>query len=129
MFKAQSSFSGIAVTDLAKAKEFYTKSIGLTLDDEAMGLHLKLPGGGELFIYEKPDHQPANFTVLNFIVEDIDEAVDGLNELGVNFEHYDSMPGAQDEKGILRNGGFNPGPNIAWFKDPSGNILSVIQDK
>jgi catechol 2,3-dioxygenase-like lactoylglutathione lyase family enzyme len=129
MFSAQAVFSGFSVNDLSKAKEFYTHVLGLTVGDETMGLQLTLPSGGTLFIYPKDDHQPATFTILNFVVSNIDEAVDELTKLGVIFEHYDSMPGQQDEKGILRGRSINRGPDIAWFKDPAGNILSVLQDK
>jgi len=128
MLKAQAAFSGISVDDISKAKEFYTQVLGLTLSDETMGLQLGLPGGGTLFIYEKDGHQPATFTVLNFVVENIDEAVGELVKNGVAFEHYDNMPNQQDEKGIARGLGANQGPDIAWFKDPAGNILSVLQD-
>lgn len=129
MFKAQAAFSGISVNDLDKAKQFYTETLGLELDDETMGLQFKLPNGGGLFIYPKPDHQPATFTVLNFVVEDIDKAVDELMENGVTFEHYDTMPGGQDAKGIARGLAAHRGPDISWFKDPAGNILAVLQDK
>jgi hypothetical protein len=81
-----------------------------------------------LFIYPKDDHQPATFTILNFVVDDIDEAADTLKGKGVNFEHYDNMPGKPDQKGILRGLEAGQGPDIAWFKDPAGNILSVLQD-
>ena len=129
MFKAEAAFSGFSVNDLAKAKEFYSKTLGLESGDETMGLELKLPGGGSLFLYPKEDHQPATFTVLNFVVSSIDDAVDQLKESGVSFEIYDNMPAKQDEKGILRGLAAKQGPDIAWFKDPAGNILSVIQDK
>jgi catechol 2,3-dioxygenase-like lactoylglutathione lyase family enzyme len=129
MLKAQAAFSGFSVNDLDKAKQFYTQVLGLAVDNETMGLQLKLPGGGGLFIYPKEDHQPATFTVLNFVVEDIDEAVDELVRLGVSFEHYDNMPAKPDEKGIMRGLSADQGPDIAWFKDPAGNILSVLQDK
>ena len=85
-------------------------------------------GGSKLFIYSKDDHQPATFTVLNFAVSDIDQAVDELTKLGVTFERYDNMPGEQDDKGILRGRSVNQGPDIAWFKDPAGNILAVLQE-
>lgn len=127
MLKTIETFSGISTNDLAKAKEFYIGVLGLTLEDEMMGLQLKLVGGGKLFIYEKPDHKPADFTVLNFVVEDIDAAVDELKSQGVTFEIYDNMPMPQDEKGIARGKAANQGPDIAWFKDPAGNILSVLQ--
>jgi catechol 2,3-dioxygenase-like lactoylglutathione lyase family enzyme len=129
MLKAQAAFSGFSVDDLAKAKEFYTHVLGLKLDNEKMGLELKLPSGGSLYIYSKDDHQPASFTILNFVVKDIDDAVDELTKLGVVFEHYDNTPSMQDDKGILRGRSVNQGPDIAWFKDPAGNILSVLQDK
>ena len=129
MLKAQAVFSGFSVNDLTAAKQFYTQVLGLTVDNEMMGLQLKLPAGGTLFIYPKDDHQPATFTVLNFAVDNIDEAVDELAKQGVNFERYDNMPGGQDDKGIVRGLSTNQGPDIAWFKDPAGNILSVLQDK
>jgi catechol 2,3-dioxygenase-like lactoylglutathione lyase family enzyme len=129
MFKATAAFSGISVDDQAKAKEFYTSTLGLELSGETMGLDLKLPGGGSLFIYPKDDHQPATFTVLNFVVENIDTAVEQLQSAGVKFEVYDNIPGGQDEKAIARGLAAKQGPDIAWFKDPAGNILSVLQDK
>lgn len=129
MLKVESAFSGCSVDDLIKAKQFYTQTLGLTLDNEEMGLQLQLPGGGSLFVYQKDDHQPATFTILNFVVDNIDVAVDELKELGVTFEHYDNMPAPQDEKGVLRGLSANQGPDIAWFKDPAGNILSVLQNK
>jgi catechol 2,3-dioxygenase-like lactoylglutathione lyase family enzyme len=129
MLKAQAAFSGFSVNDLVEARQFYTQVLGLVAGDETMGLQLKLPAGGTVFIYPKDDHQPANFTILNFVVDNIDEAVDQLTSNGVIFERYDTMPAAQDEKGILRGRSVNRGPDIAWFKDPAGNILSVLQDK
>jgi catechol 2,3-dioxygenase-like lactoylglutathione lyase family enzyme len=129
MFTARAAFSGISVDDISKAKSFYVQTLGLTLDGEMMGLQLQLPGGGSLFVYEKENHQPATFTVLNFVVDSIDQAVDELQKLGVAFEHYDDMPTPQDERGIARGLSANQGPDIAWFKDPAGNILSVLQDK
>jgi len=126
MLKAKASFSGLSVTDLEKAKEFYIKTLGLELANEEMGLHFNLPGGGQLFIYQKEDHKPATFTILNFIVKDIDETVDELVKSGVTFEKYEGFH--QDDKGIARGKVVNMGPDIAWFKDPAGNILSVIQD-
>jgi catechol 2,3-dioxygenase-like lactoylglutathione lyase family enzyme len=127
MFKAQAAFSGFSVKDLQEAQKFYTKTLGLELEDDKMGLQLKLPGGGSLFVYEKTDHKPATFTVLNFVVDDIDEAVSKLAAKGVKFEHYDNMPGKQEETGILRSPSPDQGPDIAWFKDPAGNIISVLQ--
>lgn len=128
MFKAISAFSGFSVDDLAKAKEFYTKKLGLVLEDESMGLQFKLPGGGSMFVYDKPDHKPATFTILNFVVDDIDKAVDELKADDIEFEHYEGFPFSQDKKGIARGKAANQGPDIAWFKDPAGNILAVLQN-
>ena len=129
MINALTTFSGFSVDSLEKAKEFYGGTLELTITDESMGLQLELPGGGKLFIYEKPDHKPAEFTVLNFVVESIDETVDHLaGHHGIQFERYPDMAGAQDEKGIMHGKAANQGPDIAWFKDPAGNILSVIED-
>src|SRR6266567_2754686 len=126
MFQAKTAFSGFSVNDLAKAKEFYAGTLGLKVDDEGVGMRLHLPGGGTVFAYPKDDHQPATFTILNFVVETIDEAVDELTSRGVQFEHYES--GLQtDAKGILRGRARQLGPDIAWFKDPAGNILAVLQ--
>lgn len=126
MFKAKSAFSGFSVNDLAKAKTFYTQTLGLSVENDGVGMRLHLPGGATVFAYPKPDHQPATFTILNFAVDDIDAAVDDLASRGVQFEHYDN--GAKtDEKGILRGRAQNRGPDIAWFKDPAGNFLSVIE--
>lgn len=126
MFKAKAAFSGISVNDLDKAKKFYTKTLGLEVDNDKMGLQLTLPGGGKLFIYPKENHQPATFTVLNFVVADIDEAVEILEKQGVTFEKYEGFN--QDEKGIARGKSVNQGPDIAWFKDPAGNILAVLEE-
>lgn len=123
------TFSGFSVNNLAKAKEFYTVTLGLELIDEAMGLSLQLPGGGRVFIYEKADHQPATFTVLNFVVDNIDAALDDLENAGITFEQYELGNGAeQDDRGVLRGLAANMGPDIAWFKDPAGNVLSILQD-
>jgi len=127
MLKTKASFSGISTNNQKKAKEFYTEILGLELIDEEMGLQLKLPGGGRLFIYEKENHEPATFTVLNFVVDDIDDAVDELAKQGVKFEKYEGFN--QDKKGIARGITAKMGPDIVWFKDPAGNILSVLQVK
>lgn len=126
----KTSFSGISTDDLVKAKDFYVNTLGLELDSEEMGLMLRLPDGGKFFIYEKEDHQPATFTVLNLVVESIDEAVENLREKGIKFEEIDFGPdgGSTDEKGIMRGKAANQGPDIAWFKDPAGNFLAVIED-
>lgn len=129
MLKSVAVLSSLSVNDQEKAKDFYTQVLGLSLEDESMGLKFALPGGGKLFIYPKEDHQPATYTALNFIVENIDDAVDELTNSGVKFERYNNMPVQQDEKGIMRGQTSGQGPDIAWFKDPAGNILSLIQDK
>jgi catechol 2,3-dioxygenase-like lactoylglutathione lyase family enzyme len=119
------AYSGFAVKDLQKAREFYGDTLGLKLSilDEEYGLmSLDLAGGRGTLVYQKPDYAPANCTILNFEVDDIDKAVDELSARGVGFERYEGFE--QDEKGIARG----PGPQIAWFKDPSGNVLSVLQD-
>src|SRR5881398_3072273 len=126
MFKPKSAFSGFSVSDLAAAKRFYSETLGLKVEDDGVGMRLHLPGGGTVFAYPKKDHQPATFTILNFQVDDIDAAVDELTGRGVRFEHYEDGPRA-DGKGILRGKSQNLGPDIAWFKDPAGNILSVIE--
>lgn len=129
MFKAKAAFSGFSVNDLSKAKEFYTNVLGLKLDNEEMGLTFQLPGGGKMFVYPKDNHTPATFTILNFVVDNIDEAVEELVKNGVKFEHYDMPEIKTDAKGIARGIANKMGPDIAWFKDPSGNILSVLQEK
>jgi catechol 2,3-dioxygenase-like lactoylglutathione lyase family enzyme len=126
MLNYTKAFSGMAVDDLPRAREFYGETLGLkatVLDEEHHLLNLELADGRAVLVYGKPDHQPANFTILNFQVDDIDQAVDGLAAAGVEFERYDGMP--QDEKGVMREGG----PYIAWFRDPAGNILSVLQQR
>jgi catechol 2,3-dioxygenase-like lactoylglutathione lyase family enzyme len=125
MLKTKQAFSGFSVDNLARAREFYAGMLGLTVEDAGTGLGLQLPGGGTVFVYPKGDHQPAMFTILNFEVEDIDEAVDELTNRGVQFERYADLP--VDEKGILRGISQNRGPDIAWFKDPAGNILAVLK--
>ena len=125
MLKTKRAFSGFSVDNLAKAREFYARTLGLTVDDAGGGLDLQLPGGSSVFVYPKDDHQPATFTILNFEVEDIDEAVDELTNRGVQFERYAGIP--VDEKGILRGISQHRGPDIAWFKDPAGNILAVLK--
>ena len=128
MFKAKAAFSGFSVNDSAKAKKFYVETLGLKIDNDEMGMTLNLPDGGKVFIYEKENHEPAAFTILNFVVEDIDEAVDELVKHGVKFEHYENFFFKQDEKEIARGRSVDKGPDIAWFKDPAGNILSVLQN-
>ena len=122
MFKASKAFASFSVDDLQKAKEFYGKTLGLKVSESAEGLELH-PGSLDVFLYPKQNHKPASFTVLNFMVDDIEAAVDELNKTGVRFEQYEGEI-KTNEKGIHRNGG----PSIAWFKDPAGNILSVLED-
>ena len=125
MFKDSKAFSGYSVDDVPRAKEFYGETLGLNVSEEMGSLVLHLAGGGVVFAYPKENHAPATFTVLNFPVDDIDEAVDRLTAAGVTFERYDGFE--QDEKGIAR-GGEDRGPSIAWFTDPAGNILSVLEE-
>jgi catechol 2,3-dioxygenase-like lactoylglutathione lyase family enzyme len=125
MLASSKAFSGFAVDDAQKAREFYSETLGLktsVLDEENGLVALNLAGDRDVLFYQKPDYTPATYTILNFPVEDIDEAVDGLASRGVRFERYDGFE--QDEKGISRG----PGPPIAWFKDPAGNILSVLEE-
>lgn len=123
----QGAFSGYSSNDIDAAREFYGTTLGLELDESMGGIGFKI-GGQQVFIYPKEDHQPATFTVLNFVVNDIDAAVDMLSGKGVTFERYDTMSFTQDEKGIARGKDAGMGPNIAWFKDPSENILAVVEE-
>ena len=126
MFKDTKAMSGFSVNDLQKAKEFYQDKLGIEVSENAMGiLTLHISGGGKVIIYPKPNHQPATFTILNFPVADLEKTVDELIKLGITFEKYDE-PIKTNEKGILKGDG--RGPDIAWFKDPAGNILSVLQE-
>jgi catechol 2,3-dioxygenase-like lactoylglutathione lyase family enzyme len=115
------AFSGFAVPDIDAAREFYANTLGLEVTEENGLLTLKLAGDRPTLVYPKPDYTPATYTILNFQVEDIDAAVDELSGRGITFERYEGFP--QDEKGVMRGNG----PDIAWFKDPAGNILSVMQ--
>jgi catechol 2,3-dioxygenase-like lactoylglutathione lyase family enzyme len=123
MFKDTKAFSGFSVNDIQKAKDFYGKTLGLNVSESHGMLTLEIAGGTKILIYPKPNHTPATFTILNFSVPDVERAVEGLKERGVRFEIYNEPNLKTDEKGILRGGG----PKIAWFKDPAGNILSVIE--
>ena len=130
MFKNTHAFSGYSADDIEKAKEFYGTTLGIDVESGGMGiLTLKLAGGGEVIIYPKHDHEPATFTVLNFTVDDIDTAVDELTARGVRLERYDMHGTLPDAKGIYRMSEGGHAPDIAWFKDPAGNILSVLQPK
>ena len=121
--KQQSPFSGFAAPDIAKENKFYSQTLGLKTSEDHGLLRLLLAGGNNVHIYPKPNHVPATFTVLNFPVDDVDRAVDELTKRGVRFEHYTQGDLKTDEKGIMRGNG----PTIAWFKDPAGNILSVLK--
>jgi len=117
------AFSSFSVTDLKRAKEFYGKTLGLDIQEKPEGLKLDLPGTN-VFIYPKPNHEPASFTVLNFAVDNVDNTVDELKKKGIRFENYDTKDLKTDNKGIAR-GGPGRGPTIAWFKDPDGNTLML----
>jgi len=123
MFAETKAFSGFAVPDVQQAREFYEGTLGLNVSEDNDLLILHLAGGRDTLVYPKPDHTSATYTILNFQVDDIDAAVDQLTQRGVQFERYDAF--GQDEKGISRDQG---GPPIAWFTDPAGNILSVLED-
>jgi len=122
MLKGTTAFSGFSSDDIPKARAFYGDTLGVDVSEDNGMLSLKFPNGHTVLIYPKDDHQPATYTTLNFEVDDIETAVDELVGKGVTFERYDQMPG-QDERGIMRD----QGPPIAWFKDPAGNILSLIK--
>ncbi|HEY2958713.1 MAG TPA: VOC family protein [Actinomycetota bacterium] len=121
MFEHTKAFSGFSVDDIATARQFYGETLGLRVSEENGLLWLHLAGDRDTLVYPKPDHQPASYTTLNFPVDDVEKAVDELAARGVRFERYEGAD--QDEKGIARG----VGPPIAWFKDPAGNVLSVIQ--
>ncbi|MFI9759273.1 VOC family protein [Streptomyces sp. NPDC051963] len=128
MFGQSQAFSGFSVDDLGKARRFYGETLGLQVEETGQGdmrmLTIKLGSGAGVFVYPKDDHTPASFTILNFPVDDIDAAVDGLAQRGVSMEHYPEF--GADDKGVVRG---PEGPTaIAWFKDPAGNVLSVIQE-
>jgi predicted enzyme related to lactoylglutathione lyase len=122
MFRDSKTFSSYSVNDLKRVNEFYAGVLGLDVRESPEGLALNLAGGAMVFLYPKPNHEPATFTVLNFQVDDVDKAVDELVKKGVRFEQYDMPDLKTDAKGIARGNG----PTIAWFKDPAGNILSVV---
>src|SRR5687768_12845433 len=120
------AFQSFSVDDIAKARSFYQDTLGLEVAESPMGLKLEVGDGNKVFVYSKPDHKPATFTILNFPVADVDTAVDRLKATGVRFENYDLPNIKTDERGIARDPN---GPSIAWFKDPAGNILSVLQER
>jgi catechol 2,3-dioxygenase-like lactoylglutathione lyase family enzyme len=120
---SNNAFSGFSVDDIEKAKDFYGRVLGMGVTDDHGALRLSIGGSKDVYVYPKNDHVPATYTILNFPVDDIDVAVDGLARAGVKFEHYDMA----DEKGIARGSASGNGPDIAWFKDPAGNFLSVLK--
>ena len=126
MFRHSQAFSGFSTSDIPRARAFYADTLGLDVREEHGMLNLNLGGGGHVLIYPKEDHEPATFTVLNFPVPDIDAAADHLAAAGVTFERYEGF--SQDERGIARPASPEDGPPIAWFTDPAGNILSVLED-
>ena len=127
MFKHTKAFSGFSVDDTGKAKEFYSQVLGLDVEELEMPgiLQLNIEGGTKILIYTKPNHTPATFTILNFPVSDINQAIDELTAKGVKFKIYNEPNFQTDEKGIFHGGG----PKIAWFKDPAGNFLSVLEEE
>ena len=124
MFADTKAFSGFSVDDLGRAKEFYGETLGLRTSEENGLLTLHIAGDRNTLVYPKSDHTPATYTILNFPVPDIEKTVDDLTARGVEFERYQGTDMETDEKGIFRGGG----PLIAWFQDPAGNVLSVIQE-
>ena len=123
-FKNTKAFSSFSVNDLEKAKRFYNQILGLEVSESEQGLNLNLQGGNEVFIYPKADHNPASFTVLNFVVNDLESTVDQLANEGVHFQIYNEGELKTDNRGIVQGK-----PKIAWFKDSAGNFLSVLQIK
>lgn len=132
VFSPVHSFSGFSVNDVDAAREFYTEKLGLRAEVEEMGiLSITLPGGARVIAYPKGDaHEPATFTVLNFVVDDIDEAISALNAAGVDTKIYGDEPGMPptDATGVARGKAAGQGPDIAWFRDPAGNVLSVLSN-
>lgn len=125
MFTPAQAFSSFSVDDIDAARSFYSEKLGLTVTDEEMGiLRIKLPGGADVMAYPKPDHTPASFTILNLVVSDVESAVDDLNGRGIKTKIYDDPNLPTDDKGIMRDNG----PAIAWFRDPAGNVLSVLSE-
>ena len=124
MFEDTKAFSGFSVSDIDEARRFYGETLGVKVSEEHGVLTLHIAGDRDILVYPKPDHTPASFTILNFPVDDIDEVVDELSKRGVRFKRYDGFE--QDEKGIYRGEG---SPPIAWFTDPAGNVLSVLQEQ
>jgi predicted enzyme related to lactoylglutathione lyase len=127
MLREVPAFSGFSVNSKNEALSFYKDVLGCDISDTEMGLELKFPNGHSVFMYEKADHKPASYTTLNFPVPDINGSIDELVAKGVVMERYDNMPAEQDERGVLRGKAAGMGPDIAWFKDPAGNVLAVLE--
>jgi predicted enzyme related to lactoylglutathione lyase len=123
IFKNTKAFSSFSVNDLEEAKKFYGQTLGLEVSESEEGLNLQIKGGNDVFIYPKPNHVPATFTVLNFVVDDVDRTADELSKLGIRFQIYNNGELKTDDKGI-----FQGKPKIAWFKDPAGNFLSILEN-
>ncbi|HEX2305811.1 MAG TPA: VOC family protein [Nitrososphaeraceae archaeon] len=124
IFKNANAFSSFSVNDLVEAKKFYGQTLGLEVSESEEGLNLHLKGGNEVFIYQKSDHSPATFTILNFVVDEVDQTVVELTKLGIRFQIYNQGVLKTDDKGI-----FHGKPKIAWFKDPARNFLSILETK
>jgi extradiol dioxygenase family protein len=122
-FRNTKAFSSFSVKDLDEAKRFYGQTLGLEVSESDEGLILQTKGGIDVFIYPKPDHTPATFTILNFVVDDVDRAVDELTKRGIRFQIYDKRELKTDDRGV-----FQGKPKIAWFKDPAGNFLSILEN-
>jgi catechol 2,3-dioxygenase-like lactoylglutathione lyase family enzyme len=122
-FRNTKAFSSFSVKDLDEAKRFYGQTLGLEVSESDEGLILQTKGGIDVFIYPKPEHTPATFTVLNFVVDDVDRAVDELTKMGIRFQIYDKGELKTDDRGV-----FQGKPKIAWFKDPAGNFLSILEN-
>lgn len=127
MFEQTEAFSGYSVDDKTEALRFYGDVLGCDASDIGTGIQLHFPNGHTVFLYEKEDHEPAGFTVLNFPVDDIDVAVEDLAIKGIDMLMYENLPAEQDGKGVLRGKSAGMGPDIAWFKDPAGNVLSIVE--
>lgn len=129
MIKSNFAFSGMSVDNLEKAKAFYVDTLHLPLQNENMGLTVELPGGGSLYLYEKSDHEPATYTAVNFVVENINDTIRHLtNDHGIQMLTYSNLPAPQDGMGVLRGKSNDMGPDIAWFADPAGNVISIIEN-
>lgn len=128
MLQTSKAFSSFSVDDLGRAKEFYEQTLGLEVKDNPMGILELQITENPVMIYPKPNHKSASFTVLNFPVDDIDTVVEELTEKGVVFEQHNNEMIKTDKKGIARSASYEKGPNVAWFKDPAGNILAVLEE-